>query len=120
MLKDVQQHSANDAKKVKKHMLTPISNTFVTCHMSQSMTSRMTQKPACCSAGNYKPVRNSSTHARSSDREVDSANDIKHNVCNPEKTQHCWHYRIVFKEYAMLLEQVKKMGDVFTILADLI
>ena len=35
-------------------------------------------------------------------------------------TRHCLHYRVVFKEYATSISQVKMMGDVFTVLADLI
>ena len=41
-------------------------------------------------------------------------------MCVIQKRLNIVGTRIVFKEYAMLLEQVKKMGDVFTILADLI
>jgi hypothetical protein len=37
-----------------------------------------------------------------------------------EMTHHCLHYCIVFEECATPLSQVKMMGDVFTVLADLI
>ena len=48
MLKDVQQlYSANDAEKVKKHMLTPISNTFVTVHVHDTKDETETSMLQC-------------------------------------------------------------------------
>jgi hypothetical protein len=45
--------------------------------------------------------------------------DTMRYVRAPDKTCHRMHYRIVFKEYATPLHKVKKMGEVFAVLADL-
>ncbi|KAN0129256.1 hypothetical protein V8E53_012955 [Lactarius tabidus] len=45
--------------------------------------------------------------------------DTMRYVRAPDKTRHRMHYRIVFKEYATPIHKVKKMGEVFAVLADL-
>jgi hypothetical protein len=74
----------------------PIGNMIVTVNGVEDNTktsmvqyctlesSRVVQLPTFFHS--YDPARNSSTHPRSSDREVDHANDTKYNVCGPEKT----------------------------------
>ncbi|KAN0133150.1 hypothetical protein V8E53_008874 [Lactarius tabidus] len=88
----------------------PIGNMIVTVNGVEDNTetsmvqyhtlesSRVVQLPTFFHS--YDPARNSSTHPRSSDREVDHANDTKYN------------------EFAKPINQVMKMGDIFLFLAD--
>ncbi|KAF8261636.1 hypothetical protein EI94DRAFT_1809947 [Lactarius quietus] len=125
-------YSEQDANTVKQHLVTPVDNTIVTINGVEDDTgtsmmryrtlepSEDVQQPICTPSPDE--TRSSSTYTSSSDIEDDSdaISDIKSDVPDPEKTCHRLHYRVVFKEYATPIDQVKTMGDVFTVLADLI
>jgi hypothetical protein len=65
------------------------------------------------------PSMGSRTSLKPSDKERDPIHDTTRHVRALEKTCRRMHYRIVFKEYATPIHKVKKMGEVFAVLADL-
>jgi hypothetical protein len=88
-------YSNKDADTVKQHLLTPIDSMVVTINGVEDDTGTRKMQ--------YYTLESPDEHG----------SEIT-------KTHHRLHYCIVFEEYATPLSQVKMMGDVFTVLADLI
>ena len=85
-------YSKKDADTVKEHLLTPIDSMIVKINGVEDDTGTDIMMQ-------YDTLKSSNKH---------------------KTTHHRFHYRIVFEEYATPISQVKMMGDVFTVLADLI
>jgi hypothetical protein len=130
ILRDVRdQYSEQDVHTMKRHILTPIDSTIVKVNdveddtetimmRSHTLKSEVVRLPILVPSHN--PAMNSKTFPSPSDMEVVTEHDIKFTVRDANKTRHRWHQRIVFKEFAEPIYEVKTMGDVFTVLADLI
>jgi hypothetical protein len=123
-------YSEKDADTIKQHFLTPIDNMIVKVNgiEDDTGTSMMRWHTLESSKDAQLPIRlpshdfgrSSNASTRASAMELDAVDEIKYNALGPEKTHHRLHYRVVFKEYATPIYQVKMMSDVFTVLADLI
>jgi hypothetical protein len=87
---------------VRQHLFTPADHAFVEVNgvRDDTKTSMMRNKTLVSS-------------------KVVQLLDTMRHVRAPEETCHRMHYRIVFREYATPLHKVKKMGEVFAVLADL-
>jgi hypothetical protein len=90
---------------VRRHLFIPVDHTFVKANgvRDDTKASMMRNKTLVSQVVRLPIVAVSSTR----------------HVHAPEETCHRVHYRIVFKEYATPLHKVKKMGEVFAVLADL-
>lgn len=130
-IRDVRdQYSEVEADTVKKHLLTPVDSAFVEVDNVEDDTeiammrshalepSPVIQLPI--STPSRDPARNSVGFPDSSDMEVDHVHDVRLAVRKPEEIRHRRHYRVVFEECATCIHKVENMGDLFTVLADLI
>jgi serine/threonine protein kinase len=121
-------YSEEDADTIKQHLLTPVDSTIVKVNgieddTGTSMLRRHALEPSSNDA--QPPIRLPSHDAatcgnactRCSDMELDAVDDIEYAL---EKNCRRSHYRVVFKECATPISQVRMMGDVFIVLADLI
>jgi hypothetical protein len=90
---------------VRRHLFTPVDHTFVEANGVRDDTKASM-------------MRNKSLVSEIVRLPVITVSSTRH-VHAPEETCHRVHYRIVFKEYATPLHKVKKMGEVFAVLADL-
>jgi hypothetical protein len=90
---------------IRQHLFTPIDHAFVEANgvRNDTKASMMRDRTLVSELVRLPVVAVSSTR----------------HVHAPEETCHRVHYRIVFKEYATPLHKVKKMGEVFAVLADL-
>jgi hypothetical protein len=114
---------------VRQHLFTPVGHTFVEANgvrddtkasmmRNKSLVSEIVRLPVIA-VYSHNPSSGSASFPIPSDKERDPIYDTMRHVLDPEETRHRVHYRIVFKECATPLHKVKKMGEVFAVLADL-
>jgi hypothetical protein len=115
---------------ITRHLFTPVDHAFVEVNgiRDDTKTNMMRNKTLVSSkvvrlpivtASSPDPLTGSRTFPKPSDKERDPIYDTMRHVRAPEKIRHRTHYRIVFKEYATPMHKVKKMGEVFAVLADM-
>ena len=122
--------SSEHGAMVRRHLFTPVDYAFVEVNgvRDNTKTIMMRNKTLVTSNVTHLPTTavsscNCQEYPTSfptfSDRDINPIYDTMRNMRASEKTCYRLHYRIVFKERAKPLHKVGNLGEVFTVLADL-